>query len=114
MPVVAVANNNGSVIGVLCRYRTFGFSSSSAGPAIAPLIDPVPRRMIAAIAHDVTAVLTIEMAIADAPLRYSESICTGSMLSRCGSGSHTAPTCCQPGVRLSMMRRATTRWARAS
>ena len=28
-------------------------------------------------------------------------------LSRCGSGSQTAPICCQPGVMLSMMRRAT-------
>ena len=32
-------------------------------------------------------------------------------LMRWGSGSQTAPICCQPGVMLSMMRRATTRWA---
>ena len=40
---------------------------------------------------------TIEIAIADAPVRYIQSICTGSMLSRCGSGSHTAPICSQLG-----------------
>ncbi len=51
---------------------------------------------------------------ADAPLRYHASTCTGSMLSTCGSGSHTAPICCQPGIRLSRIRRATTRCARAS
>ncbi len=57
---------------------------------------------------------TIEIAIADAPVRYIQSIWTGSALSRCGSGSHTAPICSQPGVRLSKIRRATTRCALAS
>jgi hypothetical protein len=66
------------------------------------------------IAQEASAVLNTEIAIADAPLRYIESNWTGSMLRRCGSGSQTAPTCCHPGVRLSMMRRATTRCARAS
>ena len=52
--------------------------------------------------------------MADAPVRYIQSICTGSALSTCGSGSHTAPICSQLGVRLSKMRRATTRCALAS
>ena len=39
---------------------------------------------------------------------------TGSAFSKWGSGSHTAPICCHPGVTLSTMRRATIRWPRAS
>ena len=35
--------------------------------------------------------LTIEIAIPEAPVRYHASTCTGSRLSRWGSGSHTAP-----------------------
>ena len=57
---------------------------------------------------------TIEMAIADAPVRYIQSIWTGSALRTWGSGSQTAPICSQLGVRLSKIRRATTRCALAS
>jgi hypothetical protein len=38
-----VPNSIGSVIGVLCRYRTFGFSISSADAAAAPAMEPVAR-----------------------------------------------------------------------
>ena len=61
-----------------------------------------------------TANAAIEIATADAPDWYQASTCTGRRLSRWGSGSQTAPICCQPGVMLSMMRRATIRCPRAS
>src|SRR4051812_30418289 len=38
-----VANSNGSVIGVLCRYSTAGFSISSAAAATPPAIEPDAR-----------------------------------------------------------------------
>ncbi len=86
----------------------------SAAPASAAVADPVVRSNSAASDPQATAIESTEMATADAPLRYHASTCTGSALSTCGSGSHTAPICCQPGVRLSRMRRATTICARAS
>ena len=49
---------------------------------MAPLVDPVVRRINDDSAHTVTAVLITEMATADAPVRYSASICTGNMFSR--------------------------------
>jgi hypothetical protein len=91
-----------------------GFKTRRAAAAIAPLVDRVDRRIADASAHAVTAVLRTERTTADAPVRYKASIWTGSRFNRCGSGSQTAPICCQPGVRLSMTRRATTRCARAS
>ena len=109
-----VPKSSGSVIGVLCRYSTFGLIISSAAVTAAAVIDPVCRRITAARAPAPIAIEAIEIAIADAPLRYQASICTGSMFRTWGSGSQTAPICCHPGIRLSKMRRATTTWARAS
>src|SRR5688500_1191321 len=108
------ANNSGSVIGVLCRYRTFGLSAKSVAARIAPVREPEIFLTIAAMHATVIANDATEIAIANAPVRYIQSICIGSAFSTCGSGSHTAPICSQLGVRLSKMRRATTRWALAS
>ena len=91
------ANNSGSVIGVLCRYSTFGLNAKSVAARIAPVREPVTARTMAEMHATVIANEAIEIAIADAPVRYSQSICTGSALSRCGNGSHTAPICSQLG-----------------
>ena len=64
-----VPKSSGSVIGVLCRYTTFGLIISSAGVTTAPVIDPVWRRITAARAPAPIAIEAIEIAIADAPLR---------------------------------------------
>ena len=112
--VVISASSSGSVIGVACRYSTFGLKAKTAAPLRAARGDPVSAAIIHAMAAVAIANDTTEIATADAPLRYSASTCTGSRLSRCGKGSHTAPICCQPGVRLSITRRATTRWPRES
>ncbi len=101
-------------MGVLCRYSTFGFNTARATAVAAPLRDAVVCRISQAIAHAATPVLATEITTADAPVRYRTSSCAGSMFKRCGKGSQTAPTCCHPGVRLSRIRRATTRCARAS
>ena len=87
----------------------------SATAAVAPLRDPVVRRISDASAQAATAGAHDR----DRDRRRRRSgrarpSAPGACSSRCGSGSQTAPTCCQPGVRLSMIRRATTRWARAS
>src|SRR5688572_4244466 len=92
-----VPNNRGSVIGVLCRYSTSGLSISSDAATPPPIHDPVARAISRAIAHDASAIDATAIAIAEKPVRYSQSDWTGIALSRWGSGSHTAPTCCQPG-----------------
>ncbi len=109
-----VPKRSGSVIGVLWRYSTSGLSISSAAQTRPPAIDPVARWISVAMAQAASAIDAIEMAMAEKPVRYSQSIWIGRAFRRCGSGSQTAPTCCQPGMRLSKMRRATTRCARAS
>ena len=83
-----------------------GFSAKTAAATTAAAREPVSAQTIhgdrcrSASAND-----AIEIATADAPVRYSQSICTGSRFNRCGSGSQTAPICCQPGVMLSRTRR---------
>ncbi len=109
-----VAISSASVIGVACRYNTSGCVAKISVPAIAAAMDPVilpisQNNVVAASTNSAT-----DIATADRPVRYSQSCCTGSMFSRCGSGSHTAPTCHHPGRSESMIRRATTRWAFAS
>jgi hypothetical protein len=74
----------------------------------------VARRIHHQIVVAVSEKLAIDIATADRPVRYNQSICTGSMFSRWGSGSQTAPICHQPGRSESKMRRATTRCPFAS
>ena len=47
---VVSPRSSGSVIGVACRYSTFGFSAKTAAPATAAARDPVSVRTIQAIA----------------------------------------------------------------
>jgi hypothetical protein len=66
---VVVASSSGSVIGVDCRYSTFGFNAKTAAPATAALADSVSASTIDAIEPLATAKAITEMATADAPLR---------------------------------------------
>src|SRR5215217_8105183 len=66
---VVVASSNGSVIGVDCRYRTFGFSAKTAEPAMAAIAEPVSQFTIHAIAAAAIAYSTTDKATADAPVR---------------------------------------------
>ena len=62
------ANSNGSVMGVLCRYKTFGFAANRAAASPAPQADPVTRTTSAETQATVMANETIEIRIADAPV----------------------------------------------
>ena len=97
-------NSSGSVIGVLCRYRTLGFSIISAAPVTAAVTEPVTRSS----RRGERSGGQRHRRDRDRDARCAGAIpgvqLTGSMLSTCGSGSQTAPICCQPGVRLSRMR----------
>ncbi len=84
--------------------------TAAAAPASEP-VAAVTRRASVTLVNTKHA---IESRMADAPVRYQASTCEGSALSRCGRGSQTAPIWRQPGVRLSKMRRATTRCPLAS
>ena len=64
---VVSASSSGSVIGVACRYSTFGFSANTAAPATAAAGESVSSRTIHAIAPTATANAAIEIATADAP-----------------------------------------------
>ena len=100
-----------------CSAGRAGWGSASTAPRLPRRRPPTrsSRRRSAPAPTSATAMLATDKRDgADAPERYQPSTCTGSMFRTCGSGSQTAPICCQPGVRLSRMRRATTRCARAS
>ena len=64
-----MASMSGSVIGVLCRYRRFGFVISSAAAVTAPSAEPVMVRTRRAAAHVMTENDTIETSDAKAPVR---------------------------------------------
>src|SRR5205823_2433399 len=55
---VVVASSSGSVIGVDCRYSTFGFSANTAAPAAAAAADPVSDSTIAPPSAATSAVVT--------------------------------------------------------
>jgi hypothetical protein len=61
--------SSGSVIGVDCKYSTFGFNAKTATAAIAAGGELVIERTIEAIAPHAIANDTIEIATADAPVR---------------------------------------------
>jgi len=67
--VVVSASRSGSVIGVDCRYRTFGFSAKTAAPMTAALIESVSAAMIQTMAAVAIANAMIDIITADAPLR---------------------------------------------
>src|SRR5678815_1613086 len=64
-----VASINGSVIGVLCRYSRFGFTTNSAAVVAAPAIEPVIARTRRAAAHVVSVNERIETSDATIPVR---------------------------------------------
>ena len=61
--------SSGSVIGVDCRYSTFGFSANTAAPAAAAVADPVSDSTIQLMAPAAIAKAAIEIATPDAPVR---------------------------------------------
>src|SRR6266851_5840326 len=63
------ATSSGSVIGVDCRYNTFGFSAYAAAAANAAAGDSVIAITSQAIPPAATANAAIEMATPDAPVR---------------------------------------------
>ena len=79
-------SNSGSVIGVDCRYSRLGLVTMTSTAATAPAREPVKRRINCAVLQASSAMLTIEIAIADAPVRYHASTCTGTRLSKWGRG----------------------------
>src|SRR5580765_1000626 len=62
------ASSSGSVIGVACRYTTFGFSAKTAAPTSAAAAEPVSAPAIQAMAVVATANEITEMNTADAPV----------------------------------------------
>ena len=67
--MVVDAISSGSVIGVDCRYSTFGFSANTAAAAIAASDDWVRVNTIDAIDAVATANAATERATAEAPER---------------------------------------------
>ena len=63
------ASSSGSVIGVACRYSTFGLTANIADPSSAAAADPVRASTIQAIAAVATANEVIDIATAAAPVR---------------------------------------------
>ena len=61
--------SSGSVIGVDCRYRTFGLSANTVAPVTPAAAEPVNAATIQAMAAVATAKAPIEIATADAPVR---------------------------------------------
>ena len=61
--------DSGSVIGVACRYTTFGFSAKTAAATRAAADDPVSAPAIQAIAVVASAKERTEIRTADAPVR---------------------------------------------
>jgi hypothetical protein len=67
--IAVVANRSGSVIGVACRYNTFGFNAKMATAARLAAADPVNRLTIHESAQAAAANDRIEIATPDAPVR---------------------------------------------
>ena len=88
-----------------CRYSTFGFSANERRRR--PRRSRTSRSARARSTRSRrTATRKRQQSRSRPPTRRCDrarSICTGSAFSRWGSGSQTAPICCQPGVMLSMI-----------
>src|SRR5262245_50713813 len=67
--VIVSAISSGSVIGVDCRYSTFGFSANTAAPATAAALESVSAATIQSRAPVAAARLSIEIGIAENPVR---------------------------------------------
>src|SRR5581483_7756235 len=97
----------GSVIAVDCIYRKLGFKAKvlTASHAVTlparsdcPFPANAPRTRRNNPTHAST-YDTIEGIDPPAPLRHAAIDAINGAISRCGSGSHTVPSCRSPGVR---------------